>query len=439
MTRSTSVALLYRRFGFGASPDELAAATKAGYDATVRSLLAGLGGPDPGADAVPTPSFSVSPLQLVAAPAGSAARRALAGQLRTEGLQLMAWWVARMVATTNPLREKLTLLLHDHFPTAISKVRFAAYMHRQNELFRTIGAGPFDALTLAVATDPAMLIWLDAGSDKASDPNENFARELMERFTMGIGTYTEADVRAAAYCFTGWRLDVATGTFAVSAANHGPLPQTFLGQTGVNAGQQVIDIVTHTAASTRFVPASFWSLLAYPVTTADPVVRDLAADYTPQLNMTSLLGAIARHPAFTSAQALGGLVKQPIEWLVGTLRALRVAPDSVAAGKVPIVGALAGMGQVPFDPPSVGGWGRNQFWLSTAAGLARWQFAAGLAAGADLSAVADAPARSRIDAVSELLGVESWSASSVSVLGAARSSPPELVTLALVSPEYVSN
>ena len=105
--------------------------------------------------------------------------------------------------------------------------------------------------------DPAMLIWLDANSNKASDPNENFARELMERFTMGIGTYTQADVRAASYCFTGWRLDPAHGLLRLRRRQHSSSPQTFLGTRGVNTGQQVIDIVTQSDASSHFVPSRF--------------------------------------------------------------------------------------------------------------------------------------------------------------------------------------
>ena len=143
-----------------------------------------------------------------------------------------------MVATTNPLTEKLTFLLHGHFPTAISKVKYPSYMYEQNQLFRTQGGGDFDTLSQAVATDPAMLIWLDANSNKASNPNENFARELMERFTMGVGTYTQNDVRAASYCFTGWHVDPQTGGFDIALRQHSTAPQTFLGTVGSTRGNR---------------------------------------------------------------------------------------------------------------------------------------------------------------------------------------------------------
>ncbi len=270
---------MFRRAGFGALPRELTTAANAGYDATVSTLVAGLAAPDTAADAIVAPTFS-PPLSVADRESMDAAsRRALARQLHEEFLELTTWWLSRMLVTSNPLKEKLTFLLHNQFPTAISKVRYPLYMYTQNQLFRTRGSGDFTALTQAVAQDPAMLIWLDAKSNKKSNPNENFARELMERFTMGVGTYTQADVRAASYCFTGWRLNPQTGAFEIQARQHSTAPQKFLGVSGVTSGQQVIDIVTHSDASSTFVPARFWSFLAYPVTPRDPVVADLAPGY----------------------------------------------------------------------------------------------------------------------------------------------------------------
>jgi hypothetical protein len=266
LDQTSAIAMLYRRIGFGATEQELSAAVSAGYSATADSLLGGLGQPDPGGDSIAPPSFE---------PVGSlrtdtAARQAYIEALRANSRELIVWWLARMIATTNPTQEKLTLLLHGHFPTAISKVHFAQFMYRQNQLFRTQGFGNFTALTQAVAVDPAMLIWLDASSDKAQDPNENFARELLERFTMGIGTYTENDVRAAAYCFTGWQLNLRTGGFSISALDHSNAPQTFLGNPGINSGTQVIDIATSPLRSRRRRPWCRTWHRAMPATTTWP-------------------------------------------------------------------------------------------------------------------------------------------------------------------------
>jgi len=433
------LAHLLRRAGFGATAAELAAARTAGYQATAAALVAGLAQPDPAADAVPVPALSPPAADRRAAVADPAGRRAESQTLAKEKVALVGWWLARMVASTNPLREKLTFLLHGHFPTAVSKVRYPAFMYGQNQLFRTLGAGDFTTLTQAVASDPAMLIWLDAASDRAADPNENFARELMERFTMGLGTFTEADVRAAAYCFTGWRLDLKTGTLRIDQAEHSTAPQTVLGQPSVTTGAQVVDIVTTSAASARYVPAAFWSHLAYPVPVTDPVVSDLAVGYAEDRTLAGLLRAIFTHPRFTSTAASSGLVKQPVEYVVGALRAMGVAPATVAGKADELVGVLAGLGQIPFDPPSVGGWPQNGYWLSTAAALTRWRFAEKLAGTADLSAVADEAPGSRAEAVAALLSVDRWSDGTAAVLARAAGRPTDLVTMALISPEFVTN
>ncbi len=210
-----TIAHLLRRAGFAPTAAEIDAATTAGWTATVDALL-DLSGPDP-ADAAPAPTFT--PYSPLAARGLTLQQRQAAQQARNaEFAVLQRWWLARMAATSHPLREKLTFYWHGHFATSYDKVRLPALMHQQNQLFRTLGAGGFEALTQAVAKDPAMMIWLDTSTDKASHPNENFARELMELFTLGIGNYTEADVREAARAFTGWVLDPLTLSVGGAAA-----------------------------------------------------------------------------------------------------------------------------------------------------------------------------------------------------------------------------
>jgi uncharacterized protein (DUF1800 family) len=440
VTTTDLVAHLYRRAGFGAVPTERERWAAAGYNATVQALVAGLHAPDTGADALPAPAFGAPVPAAELRTMDVASRRALSQRIHQEFVSLTGWWLGRMLATTNPLKEKLTFLLHNHYPTAISKVRYPVYMYGQNQVFRSQGGGDFTALTQAVAQDPAMLLWLDANSNKASNPNENFARELMERFTMGIGTYSQADVRAASYCFTGWRLDPRTDHFSIAARLHTTAPQTFLGQSGITSGQQVIDIVTTSEASSRFVPSRLWNYLAYPVAPSDPVVTDLAPAYAADRNITNLLTAIFEHPAFTQRRSLEGLVKQPTEYVVGALRALGVTPADVAGPRsAQLVPVFAGLGQVLFDPPSVGGWPQNGYWLSTASALARWKFAHRLARTTDISVVADAAPGQRVDAAAHLLSVSGWSPTTAAALGQAAHDPPTLVTLALASPDYVSN
>lgn len=439
MDQAGAIALLYRRAGFGATRGELSNAVPSGYQKTLELLLQGLTRPDLAGEAVPNPQLTRPPFEVPPASASLAQRKAFNQRLTEESLELRLWWVQRMLVTSAPAREKLTFFMHCHFPTAISKVRFPFYMYRQNQLFRSLGAGDFRTLTLAVATDPAMLIWLDAATDRLPDPNENFARELLERFTMGVGNYTESDVRSAAFAFTGWHLDNKTGQFAINQKGHRPSGLPFLGHPTLTTGKQVIDIVTSTEASARFVTASLWSRFAFPVKQDDPLVIELANAYSSDRSVDRLLGMIFQHPAFVSSQTANGLIKQPTEYVIGALRALSINSAALANRKLGLFATMSSLGQVLFDPPSVGGWPQNEYWLSTAAALARWRFAVRAALVGDISYVADAPVASRADAAAELLSVTSWSTNTLGVLKRVAGNPHNLVAYALVSPEYVSN
>lgn len=439
MVATNVLAMLYRRAGFGATASELRAASSLGYSASVQNLLKGISQPDPQADLIVAPAFMQPPFHVPNAKSTQAEKLAFNRQLAQEQRALQTWWISKMVAAQHPLKEKLTFFLHCHFPTAISKVRFSTYMYRQNQIFRTIGGGDFETLTKAVATDPAMLIWLDAATDKLPDPNENFARELMERFTMGIGNYTEFDVRAAAFAFTGWHVNQKTGLLAINPKGMNRTPQKFLGHSGVTTGQEVISIVTNSIACARFVTASVWSRFAYPIKTSDPIVIELADKFGSERNITNLLSMVFEHPEFQSSQSLTGLIKQPAEYVVGALRALAVESKFLSKMETSSLSVLASLGQVLFDPPSVGGWPQNEYWLSTAAALARWRFAHQLSLVGDIAVVADASQGSRPEAAAELLSVYSWSNSTADVLRKASNNPHTLVALALTSPEYVLN
>ncbi|TAN24824.1 MAG: DUF1800 domain-containing protein [Actinomycetota bacterium] len=438
MDTKSALALLYRRAGFGGTPADLSKALAVGYDGAVDDLIRGLQLSDASADAIQVPEMMQPPFAVPGA-LDSEARRKFNQTLADERTAITNWWIGRMVAADNPLKEKLTFFLHCHFPTAISKVLYPIYMYRQNQIFRTLGSGDFTALTTAVSTDPAMLIWLDAGTDRLPEPNENFARELMERFTMGIGTYSEYDVRAAAFAFTGWYLNRATGQFAVAPKLHSKVPQNFLGHSGVTSGQQVIDIATKSDSSAKFVVASVWSRFAYPIKPTDPLVDDLAATYSKNRNLADLLRVVFGHPRFISPDSANGLIKQPTEYVIGALRALQIAPARIPVLKPPISGSLNSLGQVLFDPPSVGGWPQNEYWLSTSAALARWRFAHWLSLVGDISVVADSPPSSRVEAAAEMLSITDWSSSTSAALKRASGNPHMLVSLALVSPEYVAN
>lgn len=405
------IALLYRRAGFGLRPDELDRAEAAGYEASVESLLSGLAAG--GAVAAP-------PLQAPtdrAVPAGEVA-------------ELQQWWMDLMIAGTAPLREKLTLFWHGHFATAISKVRDPRLMLGQNQLFRRLGGGSFEMLVQSVAQDGAMMIWLDTSSDKKSHPNENFAREMMELFTLGIGNYTQGDVTAGARSFTGWVFDRRDARFAFRPAQHDFGAKTYLGQTGEWNGTDAVHIAVNRPESARFLLARLWSHFAYPIEPADRVIDDLLPAYGPSLSVTAALRAIFLHPEFLSPATRTGLVKQPVEYLAGAARALRLDATGLPA-------MSRALGQNLFDPPNVGGWGQNGYWLDTATALVRLRCALALARKGDLSALASLPPGQRVTAVAGLLGVDGWGPTTARALNQVAADPTRLAALALVSPEYV--
>ena len=429
MTDRTLISHLFRRAAFGASGAEVDAATAAGFDKTVNSLLAGLGERDSGTPRPPR----ISSIEEI-----NAGR---AHDMYDEYTNLVAWWVEKMAFTPTPFREKLTLLLHGQFPTGFDKVGVPFYMYRQNEIFRTMGSGAFDTLTQALSTDPSMLIWLDGGSNQRLSPNENFAREVMERFTMGIGNYSQRDVREAARALTGWSVSYESGHFQFTIWDHDYGEKSFLGYHGDLAGQDIIQIVTHSAAAARWLPSRMWSFLAYPVGPGDSVVSDLAPSFHSDLNMTNLFRSILTHPQFASTAARQGLVKQPIEWVAGTMRALNVRAASFKkrGGAGYLLNVLSNLGQIPFNPPTVGGWGNNEFWLSTASSLAQLDFANAVTEVADLSPISDAAGPSRAEALADLLCVDGWSRETLGTLQRVRDNVSELVALALLSPEYIVN
>ena len=463
-TRS-NIAHLLRRAGFGATAAELDLAVQHGYQATVEALLSGLHDPDTTGDRISVPTFTSPYVAPGQRPTDPAARMAFDRQRRQvqdqEYQALQQWWLNRMIATSTPLREKLTLLWHNHFATGFTKVRNAGFMYRQNQLLRTMGGGNFETLTQALAHDAAMMYWLDTETNVAGHPNENFARELMELFTLGIGNYTETDVQQAARTFTGWSLAPQTGDFVFRAQRHDNGTKTLLGQSGNFNGTDTVRIVTHHPASAQWVVAKLWSHLAYPVATGDPIVGQLAPAYARDLDVTALLRAIFAHPEFLSPTARGSLVKMPIEYMVGICRAFGLNADlqpsdaapgatAAAAGKAKGGGDARGapasvrailirLAQEPFNPPSVGGWPQNEYWLNTATSLTRLQVGMSLAARLDLGWLSGLPVNQRLDAVATRLSIDGWGQTTAGALNHVASNPAVLVGLALSAPETVLN
>ena len=434
-----AVAHLLRRTGFGATAAQVDALAAGGYPAAVEAVLAPAG-VDRSAEAVAPPTFETA--AYVQARRGSPEQRAAARrQARAERSALVLWWLQRMAVADQPWREKAAFVWHDHFATSVQKVKLPELMYRQQRTLYELGGGRFDELAAAMVTDPAMLVWLDGADSTAEAPNENFAREFFELFTLGHGAgheghaespYTEDDVVAASKAFTGWTVERTTGAARFRPARHDAGTKTVLGVSGPLGADDVVAAATGSAACAPHVVSRLWSRLARPAGPDDPVVQELADQFADDLDITALVRRMLLHDDFVADTTRAALVKTPIEYVVGCARALGV----------PItrrhIAPLRALGQVPFLPPDVAGWPANEGWLSTSSALVRLEVATSMAAAADLTLLEEATPRDRPAAVARLLSVERWSKATLEALAGA----PDARTLligALVAPEHVLN
>jgi uncharacterized protein (DUF1800 family) len=426
-----AVRRLYDRFGFGPKPGDL----DAGFDASVgRMLDPAAAAADAGAQATPPPE--VPPPPKPAKAGDRAARQQEAQQLQDQQRTVTTWWLDRMVAADVPSVERLTWFWHGHFATSEQKVRSPWQMLAQNQTFRRLGMGSFTDLAHSLIVDPAMLRWLDGNDNKVGAPNENLAREFMELFTLGAGHYSETDVREAARALTGWVVTPQATTALLQPKRHDSNPKKILGVTRNFTEQSFVDLVLSRPESPPFVVSRLWFRLVSATPPAPDVLTRLLAAYGPGRDIRSTLRAIAAEPAFHDTATT--LVKQPVEWLAGLLRALAIRPSTLDPGVVQrIGGGLRAMGQIPFEPPNVGGWASGGSWLTTSAGHARLQLAQLIAGKANLDVVAKTATPNRPEAVRTLLGVDSWSDRTRAALGGVAGTPAQLVAIAACSPEYV--
>ena len=291
---------------------------------------------------------------------------------------LTLWWIARMVNTHSPLTEKMTLFWHGHFATSGQKVRPAYKMWLQNETLRQNALGNFRALVKAVSRDPAMMVWLDLVQSKKESPNENFAREVMELFTLGEGHYTEFDVKEAARAFTGYRINQAEQSFRFAERQFDPGIKTFMGKTGPWDGDQILDIIVSQPACARFIGAKIWKFFAYD----DPepkLVEALASEFrNSHYELRPFLISLFLSEEFYGSQACDSQIKSPVQFLVQALRTLPIPlPNSNLVEYV-----LRQMGQIPFFPPNVKGWDGGKSWINTATLTFRYKLAHQLIDGA---------------------------------------------------------
>jgi uncharacterized protein (DUF1800 family) len=349
---------LHRRAGFAATWSELQRDLKDGPDKSIDRLLRG--------QARLTVPDNFDPVAGRLAGAGDPAG-------------LKAWWLYRMYWGPDPLGERLALMWHNHFATSNEKVKDLAAMRRQNESFRQHGRGPFGTLLKAVVHDPALLIWLDAPDNRKGHVNENLGRELMELFTLGVGHYTEQDVKEAARALTGWKLTLGR-TFRDWAPDHDEGDKTILGRKGRWTGDDLVHILLeHPATSHRLAWRLCEWLMGEKVVDAAALDALAAGLRAHGLDIGWAVEAVLRSRAFFAAGNLGSRVLGPVEYLVGVARALECfdpPPSSLLLGEW-----AARLGQDLFYPPNVGGWKGGREWLTTQAIIGRANYAAALVEG----------------------------------------------------------
>jgi uncharacterized protein (DUF1800 family) len=343
-----AAAHLLRRAGFGAAPAEVARAVEQGRDGAVKDLF------DEGKDQ--EAHFQDTFRRL----SGSFADFSDAGQLQ-------AWWCYRMLTTRTPLREKLTLFWHGHFATSYKKVEDLFLMHRQCEALRRLAWGNFRDLITAVSRDPAMLVYLDGESSTKEHPNENFSRELLELFTLGVGNYAEKDVREAARAFTGWHRDGAK--FHFNGEAHDNADKEVLGRKGNLDGSDVIDVLMAQPALPRFLARKLLVFFACPEPPAEVVEESAEVFKAGQLGVKHFLAVLFQSRFFYGERCRRTRISSPAEYVIGACRSLGVrlaAPECRDH--------ITAMGQELFAPPNVKGWDGERKWVHAGTWAARQAF-----------------------------------------------------------------
>ncbi|UJF34334.1 DUF1800 domain-containing protein [Paenibacillus hexagrammi] len=277
------------------------------------------------------------------------------------------YWFYRMINTSAPLIEKMTLFWHSHFATSIGKVHLPPLMLRQNELFRRYALGSFRDLLNEIGTDPAMMMWLDVGQNRKGSPNENYAREVMELFTLGRGCYSEQDVKEAARSFTGWNYDRVNDLVDLDPAQHDSGMKTVLGKSGFLDADDIINILIGQDALYSFIANKLLQYFALP-NPPQTWVAEVASQLKKSQNIGDTISTIFLSDKFYEEHVVMSLIKSPVEYIVTLSRLLPLPFNRY------IINIAKAMGQELYNPPNVAGWQGDQAWLSTTYLFSRFQF-----------------------------------------------------------------
>jgi uncharacterized protein (DUF1800 family) len=424
-TQRLEIARLFHRTGFGPKPGEFAAALSAGVASTRSKVL--------------TPpsrtSFVTPPVLTDLGPrpaANSPAVVDFSQQLRYQNQLLFMWWLDEMVTSPHTLQEKMTWFWHGHWATSIGKVNYALPMFNQNVTMRKYALGNFKDFAKAMFSDGALQVWLDGQENTVKAPNENFSREMMELFTLGVNRYTETDVKELARAFTGYQVSRSSGVVTFNARRRDTAAVTVLGKTAVMSPEDVIDHLVSQENSAIFVAERIWYRLVSsqePLPQNHPMIKAFA-----DRDISALMKSLIESSAFSQAE--NSTVKSPVEWFVGLCRALVITPSQLPS-PTKLYNYLEMLSQVPLSPPNVGGWPTDQAWLSSASAQFRVSFATSIIGQANLAELTAVSSVKRAAYLADLLGVVEWSSRTDYAMRAVRDNPQKLLVVATCSPEYV--
>jgi uncharacterized protein (DUF1800 family) len=383
----TKAGHLLSRAGFGGTQEEIAKVVEMGPQDAIDALM---DFPDAGVDEQTqsdVPDLSAvedypksfmeirQMLQGKTEEEKKAFRQKLQQENRQAIVQTIGWWLNRMTKGPYPMQEKLTLFWHGHFTTSAKDERAALLMWNQNEMLRRNAAGNFRTFVRQVSRDPAMLDYLNNNENRKAHPNENYAREVMELFTLGIGNYTEDDIKQAARAFTGWAHD--GDEYVFRRFQHDDGEKTFMGRTGNFNGDDILDIILQQPACPKYISGRLFKHFAYEDPQDDMIeslgqhLRDNRWELRPTLR------TIFTSKAFYSDKAIGSQIKSPVQLVTGTVRMLGLETPPPRL----LMSELNQMGQMPLSPPNVKGWPGGRMWINTSTLFVRYNTAVWLAGG----------------------------------------------------------
>ncbi len=419
---------MYHRFGFGPRPGEFTQALSDGVVAT-RSRLLTAPAVDAGAATVVEPEIT----DLGPRPKPNTKEVVpFAIAMRYQTQQMVVWWLDRMAASDHGLTEKMTWFWHGHWATSVQKLNYAMPMFVQNKTLRTHCLGNFATMTKAMLNDGALQFWLDGQDNTVKAPNENLGRELMELFTLGVGRYTEDDVKSISRALTGYQVVRSSGAVTINQNRRDKNPVNLLGTTTVFNGDSLADFLVARDDSAKFISERLW--YRFISSTEDMPANFSAYSGFKGREISAAVSAMANDPAMRDEKY--AMVKSPVEWFISACRALEVTPSALNT-PAQMINYLEKLGQVPFSPPNVGGWPAGEAWLSSATAQYRIAFATWLIKQSELRILNSLTPAQRLTRSADWLGVAEWSPRTKAALRDAQKDPAQFALLALCSPEYI--